>query len=400
VKLVADSKNSWAILLAAIAFHAACIALVITFVPFPSAFDELQHLSFVRWIERHPELFPHYEAMRVLTPDLRRWAGATWLPHPSPYYFLMAALDQASGSILGLRLANAVLSLGAVAALLATGFRELRTDGERTVYAVALVAFPKLAVVGGMINNDNLTLAVAAFGLFALLRWRDRPGDWTIAIALAVAGWTKLTALLMLGFALGFLALQLRPRGLRPYASAAIGGALGALPTLVNLARYGAPLWHGMAQYTPPAQRVHLDFGGYAALFSREMVDSWAALQPSNPFCLLGAAVVLAAGVVLCATRWRRDPAPVALVLATVPAVMLHLWFGWQAYLRDGFLHEAQTRYYYVVWPGFALAAAILWGAWRGPARTTLTGVTAASLFAGTAAFCIPLALLAARAIH
>jgi hypothetical protein len=380
---------------AALGFHAACIALVMAAVPFPSAFDELQHLSFIRWSELHPEIFPHYEALRVLTPDLKAWAGETWLYHPAPYYLLLGVLDRVAHSILALRLLNAGLSLGAIAALLLIGFKELKTEGERWVYAAVLIAFPKLAILGGMINNDNLALCVTAIGLLALIRWRDRSKDWLIALALAAAGWTKLTVLLMVGFALVFLALQLRRWSPRAFLWPAAGAALGILPNLVNLARYGAPLWHGMAQYTPPAGRVHLDFLGYARVFGRALVQGWSALEPSSIPSLMGAAVVLAGGAAFCVVRWRRSPVPAALVLATAPTLALHFWFGWQAYLRDGFLYEAQSRYYYVVWPGFALAAAMLWGEWRGPVRTTMTATTATLLFTGTAAFCIPLALMA-----
>jgi hypothetical protein len=382
------------IIAAAVLFHAACVALVMAAVPFPSTFDELQHLSFVRWSELHPDLFPRYEAMRVLAPDLRTWKGETILYHPAPYYLLMAALDQATHSIVALRLANAALSIGAVIALLVVGFRDLSTCAERAIYAAVLVTFPKLAVVGAMINNDNLTLCAAALGLLALMRWRDRPDDWLIALALAAAGWTKLTAFLMLGFALGFLALQLGRRQPKAFLWPLAGSALGSLPYLVNLVRYGAPLWHGNALYTPPAQRVALDVGGYLAFFGKGMVRSWAALEPSNMPSLLGAAILLAAGAVLCVIRWGRASVPVALILAAVPALALHAWFGWQAFVRDGFLDAAQVRYYYAVWPGFALGAAILWRAWRGPVRTVLTTTTGALLFAGTAAFCVPAALL------
>jgi hypothetical protein len=40
--------------------------------------------------------------------------------------------------------------------------------------------------------------------------------------------------------------------------------------------------------------------------------------------------------------------------------LLLHFWFGWRAFQEDGYLGTAQIRYYYVLWPGFALAAVLL----------------------------------------
>jgi hypothetical protein len=75
--------------------------------------------------------------------------------------------------------------------------------------------------------------------------------------------------------------------------------------------------------------------------------------------------------------------------------MLLHFWFEWSEWLRDGYLDQAQARYYYALWPGFALALALLWPLHKGPARTVIASVTGASLVMSSAAFCIPLALVA-----
>jgi hypothetical protein len=399
---------------AAMAFHLFGGLMFALVARFPSSLDELPHLSFIRWMERDPALFPHYERMRILTEDGRAWTGTgTYLNHPSPYYHLMGVIDRLSGgSVLTLRLFDLALSSVGVGLMLAAGFRLLKGWRERSVFAAVLVLFPKLGVVAGIINNDNGALIAVGLAFLALVRWHERGGRreavW-LAAALALAGWTKLTVLLMLGFGVAVAEL-LRPSLLKRlrtewanYLILAAGGALGAVPTLVNLHRYGRALYHSTYYFTPVADRAPMTFLHYVRMFFWQLGRKWSGLEPTPALGVVGLLLVLALAVVAC-VRLPRDAAgrvAVGLMISLLPTLLLHLQFGWEAVREDGFLFMAQARYYYGVWPGFALGLALLWRDWRpGLARTGLTAAVLLCLLYASPVVNLALLLSAEGKLH
>ncbi len=398
-----DSKIAAA---CALAFHALNGLLAALMDRFPSSLDELQHLSFIRAMQARPRLLPDYDNLRVLAGPAGGFTDApNYLNHPSPYYLLMAPLDRLTGgSVLGLRLVNLGLSLAAVAILLVAGFQVLKGWRERAVFAGALVLFPKLGAVAGLINNDNgalLAVAVAVFGLVAWQRAPSRGAALILALGVTLCGWTKLTVLLMIGASVVIAeALRLwRGRTLADmaaYAVLAAGFAIAAIPSLANLAAYGRLLHHSDVFTVPMAERITLSFLQYVWLFLGYMAEKWAALEPTDLIQRLGLALVvaLAATAVFLGLRERdgdtSDPdeqagwrVAVAMILATLPILAIHIYFGWRTYREDGFLEMAQMRYYYGLWPGFALGLGLLWlrfprPAWRRP-LTMATGFLLAS---------------------
>ncbi len=387
---------------AALAFHAVNGLAAALMDAFPASLDELQHLSFARFMEQRPSLLPDYDRMTVLAGAGGPFTAApNYLNHPSPYYLLMGLVDRlGGGSILVLRMANLALSLAAVGVLLLAGFRLLKDWRERAVFAGALVLFPKLGAVAGLINNDNAALLAVGVCLLGLIEWRRAPSArsaaW-LAGGLALCGWVKLTVLLMLVFGAGATeALRLwrsrKPASPLAYAILGAGLALAAIPSLANVAAYGRLLHHTSAHVVVPALRQHLEFGQYVGTFMRFMALKWAALEPTDPLQQLGLYLLLALAGLAVALGLRRavdrelDEAPawdiaVGLILATLPVLVIHLYFGWRTFQEDGFLEMAQMRYYYGVWPGFALGLALLWLRFPRPAlRGAATSATAVLL--------------------
>jgi hypothetical protein len=377
----------------ALAFLAANGLMVLFLVAFPSAIDELQHLSYIRWEEAHPSLFPRYEALRTLAPDLVHWDGAGRLSHPSIYYLAMAVFDRAFHSVVALRLANLALALAGATILLRAGFEAIADEGQRAVYFVLVVLFPKTGLVAGMINNDNVALVAVALGFLGMVR-RQR---WLVALGLALAGWTKLTALLMLGFGFVFTELLERPRLRREHLVVLLGATAGLIPSIVNLARYGELVWRSPARPVPLEPLSSVSFVGRAI---RQLGESWSALEPSNAFAELGLIVMLAVGVVACVKGWQRWPVAVGLMLATIPVLVLQFWFLRDTAVRNNFVDQFNSRYYYGVWPGFALGAAQLWGDYRGPVKTALTIAIGFFLFMGSAMACIGMVILTGGSLH
>jgi hypothetical protein len=418
---VTDARETRASLIAAagaLGFHILngdCAALMDRF---PSSLDELQHLSFIRAMAARPRVLPDYDALRVLAgPAGGFTATPNYLNHPSPDYLLMAPIDRlVGGSILGLRLANLSLSLAAVAILLAAGFQVLKGWRERAVFAGALVLFPKLGAVAGLINNDNaafLAVAVAVLGLVAWQRAPSRRSAILLALGVALCGWTKLTVLLMIGFSVAIgEALRLwRARklaDLAAYAILAAGLAVAAIPSLANLAAYGRVLHHSDVFTVPVAQRPHLGLARYTALFLGYMAEKWAALEPTDLVQRLG--LFLTLGLAAVAVRiGLRDAPPAerdddeaagwrtacAMILATLPVLLIHLYFGWKTFQEDGFLEMAQMRYYYGLWPGFALGLGLLWLRFPWPTlRRPATLITGALLASASFGFWAVITLL------
>ena len=167
--------------------------------------------------------------------------------------------------------------------------RLLPAPSSFALYAAMVVMFPKLAVVGGMINNDNLAVLATGIAIFGLARWQlttDQSAAAPVALGLALAGWTKLTVLQMIGIAFGAAeALGLwRERAWPNMGDAAIivaGGAIAAIPTLQNLLTYGRPLFISSTHnFVEPAQRPTIGIALYAVDFLRSMWLKRAALEP------------------------------------------------------------------------------------------------------------------------
>lgn len=378
-----------AIALLALLFHVSGALWTAAKIPFPSTIDELQHLSYVQEMAEVPILFPRFEKMRILNDTLGAFTPrANYLNHPSPYYHLMALIDDPAAPavtrIWVLRVANLVLSSLGIILMLFAGMTLLSNLGAFALFAAILVMFPKLAIVGGLINNDNLGVLATGLcfvGLARLHRGGGNGAGMLFGLGIALAGWTKLTVLVMIGFVLIASELlrlgeaQDRRRWLALGVASAIG-AVGFIPTIWNFITYGRPLYiyTGLAHnFVPVAERPALDFLDHAVLFLHQMVLKWPALEPAQWIQIVGLAGAMAAVLTIIAVearaRWRcvgATPIPgpggaanliaAAYGLSVVTTLAVHITFGWRVFLEMGDLTSAQPRYYYVVWPGLALA--------------------------------------------
>lgn len=347
-----------------IAYFAVLMTLAIS-VPFPTRVDELGHYSVIRAQLEHPTLFPDWSRyLMVREDDPAQWSATpNYINHPSLYYLLLAPVMALTSDPLALRIVNACI---ATLALGIVGFAACRRFSEEqlppTLFMLMAAAFPKGMVVGGMINNDNLA-ALAAAALFAALL--GMPGQvWWIAVALTIAGWTKLTAFIALAaVAGGWLILQMAAGRTRPFdrlTRFACGGlAIGAIPYFVTYARSGHFVWVNVAKWrVPPDQRIDLDFTAFVAHFFDALVMKWPAAEWAYPYALALAGLL---GPLLIAATALRDRSVRPLGLAYLAGIILlfaiHLMFGWSSYRTMGDLTIMQARYYGILWPGVALLA-------------------------------------------
>ncbi|MGL4303352.1 MAG: hypothetical protein ACRCS5_11695 [Sphingomonas sp.] len=344
---------------------AALTTMVALRMPYPSTFDELPHVSVVRAQYEHPAPFADASTYRMVSrDDLARWTTASnYINHPPLYYMMIGQMLRVTSDVYALRLANVVLALVALAIGLWAGVRYLGAGGDRTVFVILIACFPKAPLIGGIVNNDNLA-NIAAVIVFVGLTGAGG-GAWLLGIGLALAGWTKLTALVSLGTAVIIARGWPLMRGRRAWRFAdlwpiALGGAVGALPYLVNYARTGHLLYVNEALYgVPLADRPQIYIQDYAVFFFATLADKWPAAEFQLP--VVFSAILALAPVALAALGSRADRRIGAIgwpfLAAFGVTLVIHFWFGWSAFQRIGDQSIAQSRYYAVLWPGIALAA-------------------------------------------
>ncbi len=357
------SENAWpTIALIVAAFVAVTIGIALRY-PFPSPFDELAQLSVVRAQFEHPDLFADTRRYLMLDSSApAQWTDkANYLNHPALYYLGLAPLLQFGDDVVVTRAANVILAVIAMIVTIAAGYRVLSTRFERIIFAVAAISFPKAALIGGMINNDNLALVAAAL-VFAGLT--GAPGaTLLIAGGLALAGWTKLTALIALAMVVAAKVL-LEGRAAvwsRQTLFAGFGVVIGCLPFLVNFALTGHLFHVNTDVYgVPPDARPVASFAQYLWFFLSEIVSKWPAAEASLPrpvgIVLIHVPMFLAA-IGLSVDR-RVRTIGLAYLAGTLGTLCVHLAFGWQSFQSIGDQTIAQTRYYNVLWPGIAFAGA------------------------------------------
>ncbi|WP_158809020.1 hypothetical protein [Beijerinckia sp. L45] len=355
-------------LVVAVAVHILVATAVAVYGAFPSTYDEIAHISFVKAMAEAPVLFPHYGSYRLLdAQNLGVWTSEpNYLAHPALYYLVMAPLwTLTGGSVLALRLADVALSAAGLALAAAAGAKLIEAPRTRLLFILLVFCFPKNPVIGGIVSNDNLVLVAAGLFLWGCAS-PSRRTLW-LGLALALAGWTKLTALVGLGAAAGVLVVyeawsQPGPRLRRGHAALALAVLVGLVPYLVNWTRTGHLLYVPENGFwtIPVAQRLTLDFWGFVAVFFGRIVEKFPAADRMMDDAWPLAGVVLVAFAALRAKgEGRARRVATGFLAALVIFVPIHLFYAWKTFLTFGQLSDAQPRYYNELWPGFALALAL-----------------------------------------
>ena len=380
--------------------------------PYPSPFDELEHVSYAAFLQETGRLLPRFEAQRTLPVDeMGRWDDrANYLGHPSPFYvFVGLFLDrtQAPGrAVLAPRLASAGLVLLGVALALRAGRRHFGRDRVAlAVFCLPLALCPKLLAVAGQVTNDSLAFLGGALAYWGASLWgasladapgrgraggRRRAGLAGVALGSVFALWAKPNAGLAVGAWVGAFCLAAfcsgafcsgasrAPRAARrldPALAVAAGFAAGVLPYLHIVGTYGALVPVTVEQFGNVRQLGGL--GAYWPAFLFTVGHTWSFSQ-TGTWPIPGVAALVASGLfwamVACAfyggvlalrrpwAEWTaRDAVAAAAPVAFAAVLPIHLWFS--ATKLGGSLPAASFRYYLPLWP--ALAHALAYGVAR-----------------------------------
>jgi len=139
---------------------------------------------------------------------------------------------------------------------------------------------------------------------------------------------------------------------------------LGALPYLADFALWGGPLWEASAAAhgaTPATWHAPLGLGRFLQVFFETVPEQWAAVGPSDPIELAGAAAITVVFVLsLQQSRLAR-----CVLLALGATLLIHVTYEYRGQLRLGIWpgsYGAAPRYYLPLWPAVAFGCALAFG--------------------------------------
>ena len=342
--------------------------------------DEIPHLSYIHDSIRSPQALPNYRDGKIMG-----FTQPNYLAHPPLYYSGLGvigkvfALHPKADYLIYRLIGVGLVGLGLAFVVLTA--RELRlTQNTTALLLFACASIPMFSYIAGSVSNDTLLYTGMSLSFYGMARFanpaRHGPDPLTPALLLTgllVVFLTKATGavfiVLMLG-AWGLLNLRrlqpiilLQNFWLHAAVFAVIVGGYYAYTWLQHGAFFPTP--GRLYGSTPPAEP--LDLVGYTREFVATMwrrlhgimshlsvtpiADRW---QPAfyTMVCLpvVGWLVVRFSTPLLTANRMAVRYFD-AVALATLGNVVVHVVFGYRAYLGNGVLSGLQPRYYMYLLP-------------------------------------------------
>jgi hypothetical protein len=369
-----------------------------------SGFDEPAHAAYVAHIQHTGNPWPALEDMRLIDPHTFRFTDEpNYLNHPPIFYDLLAAigptLEGHPDALRADRLFDVGLVALGLAALLALGLKANFSWAEFYAYAMPLLWIPFLVQLAATVNNDDLAFlggALATVGLWQTVATGGRVWLGLALVGVLIAGWAKLTGLLltatMVSAAFAYLAWRGRLR--RGWAIAAgLAFALAAAPYLIEVWQYGSPTPQTPAQVALIADGARAagwadlprkSFPAYLALFVVAFIADWMptlGARSTFNYAMLAipvAAFACAVAGVACALerlRRRRETTRDVIAVAGMGAIAvtfaIHVGYSYGRHLATGWLLDAYPRYYLplaaiVPLAALTFAAGITASRWRG----------------------------------
>lgn len=366
-------------------------------------FDEQAHISYVAHIQTTSDAWPDLRSLRLVDPQSFRFTGeANYLNHPPIFYDLLAAigpvLEAHPQAVWAYRVIDIALVAAGFAVLLALALSAQFSRLEFYAYSIPLAFIPVLVQLAATVNNDDLAFlggALAMLGVWQLVASGRSP--WLVA-ALAgviIAGWAKLTGLLLTAGLMGATLAYLLWRGRLRWSwtiAAAVALAAAAAPYIVYIAHYGSPAPETSAQLallndgTRAAGWADLprkSFPSYAAFFAVAFIADWmpvigvrSILNEAMLAFPIAALACAAAGVAIslqrlwCRHETTRDVVVVAGAVALAATFAIHITFSYGRHVATGSLLDVFPRYYFplaaiVPLAALSLASAIDAPRWR-----------------------------------
>lgn len=373
--------------------------------------DEMPHLSYIHDSIRSPQALPNYSDGRIMG-----FTQTNYLAHPPLYYSALGVVGKLfalnpKADYLSFRLIGVGL-VGLGLAFMVLMARELRlTQITTALLLFACACVPMFSYIAGSVSNDTLLYLGMSMGFYGLARLANpaRHGPDTVAPILLLVGLlivflTKATGIVFMILLLGAWGLRnfrrIHPRVLVRsfWPHVAVFSVIVGSYYIYTWLQHGGffPSPGRLYGNTPPAEP--LDLAGYGREYVSAMwrrlhgIMSHLSITPIGErwqpafylmTCLpiVGWLVVRFSTPLLTANRMAVRLFD-AMALATLGTIVVHVVFGYRAYLGNGVLSGLQPRYYMyllpVVWfPFFVLCQP----GWFKQTVTTLFAASALMVF-------------------
>ncbi|MEM7120500.1 MAG: hypothetical protein AAF563_04430 [Pseudomonadota bacterium] len=348
--------------------------------PFPTEFDELAHLSYIKAMRDDPAFIAHQDRISLLNGDnLDEWTDQqNYLSHPPAFYSLASVLigehiDRTD--IVAIRIFSVTLGAFAILLVITALISRMTTDAGFLTGASLMALCPMASVVAGSVGNDVVSLVAGALALLASLRLLDRGPGYGSALlaglAFVVAALTKLNAGLLVGLyllAVHVIAIRDWPgcqaQWLRHIITVIVFGLIGMSPYLTNLVEIGAVIPVDLSSHAAQiAGSEPWNFWRYTKWFVEALGTTWSAYEPADALERTHLLFLVGLSVVACWFSLSRTSLWIAVsaLAALVVVLPIHLAFAYDLHVERLHLSAAQSRYYLALLPilSFAAAAAV-----------------------------------------
>ncbi len=352
--------------------------------------DELAHLSYIEYVHSHHHFVPDYKEMKMIN----NRNASNYLSHPPLYYEIMNLVYDTSKTIRenvgNFRNLSSLLFLLSFLLILSIGFRANLSIVGDFVFLSLLTAVPMHAYIGASISNDTLAmLGVVLFTLGFLKLLEREYSFWNyflLAIGIFIAYFSKLTAALLIFFALLFYLLYLlRKREMPPLGKREwLLFALVLIPIFYYqisiMVQYHAivptfnkthPIEYLHSPfYVEPQYRQHLDLGEWFQRLLGYIEGGWFGIHSHHSFTkeswwgffgLLILHIFAIIALFLTCPKSKNSFCKLGKItlLALFAVLVVQFFFSYRAHLHSGYMGGLQPRYLLPFMFAFAIMASL-----------------------------------------
>ncbi len=295
--------------------------------------DEIQHISYIAYLEKTNAIIPNFKNMTVLQPindtsfNIGSMTSAAtkftfsssfnYLCHPPLYYDIMRlsggvtiANNIVSVNIFRLRLFNIILSSIAMLIVLYIGYTRIRKNPLlHLLYSAIAISVPMLAFDSAGVNNDTLAFIGVSIFILGLLRLAEKNRTLktfiVISIGVFLAFLAKLTAglIVLLAMIIFLIITIIKERNLKFLLSK---NFLVTTPVYLVIAAYyiivrlqtGSILpnfrllspqqFYKSTFYVPVVARVHMNFMQYSTYYIGSFLRTWTGIASAVSLLKVG----------------------------------------------------------------------------------------------------------------
>ena len=344
--------------------------------------DEAYHYKYVEYVDKNRSFIPKFENM------------PHYLAHPPIYYEIVSLVldDKISkrDNITKVREFSYFIFLFALFLIFYIGFLAKFTILGDFVYLSFVGSIPMFAYIGGSISNDTLAIFAGALSILALKRLLDKDFTTTtyivLALAIFISYFAKLTAAILLFFALIYYVLYLfikkEPIKIRFLDIAILILALAPIfyYQLSIFQNYHAitPTYNVTHPkeflesrfFTPPEYRLHLSPIEWAQRMLHYIQGGWFGIHSHHSFGhekwsgVFGLIILHIIAIVAIFFRCKENSSNICIVgkitlLALFSTLLVQYLFSYKAHINNGYMGGLQPRYVLPFMLSFAIMASV-----------------------------------------